>query len=144
MRLALSWLLAALLLPLAAWAADPAPVPTPRPIYFAPGAGRGTVGGHVTRGQPNLYSLIAVAGQTMTVTMTAPDDNAIFQIFEPGTTIGRNADGTLDFKGKALHAIGSGEDPTRWRGRLTDRGTYLIVVDSTRGQARYSIDIRID
>jgi len=144
MRLSLSWLLVALLLPLAASAADPTPIPTPRPIYFASGAGRGTVGGNVMRGQPNLYSFIAAAGQVMTVTMTAPDDNAIFQIFEPGTTISRNADGTLEFKGKALHAAGSGEDPTRWRGRLPDRGTYLIVVESTRGQARYSIDIRID
>jgi hypothetical protein len=136
-------LILALLLPLGtAMAAEP--VPTPKKIFFATGSTRGTAGGHVVRGTPDLYSLTVSTGQSMTVTLTMPDDNAIFQIYEPGTTLGRDADGVLEFHGTSLHAAGDGNDATRWSGRLQRTGTYLIAVSSTRGNARYSMDIRIE
>ena len=136
-------LILALLLPLgAAMAAEP--VPTPRKIFFATGSTRGTAGGHVLRGARDLYSLTATAGQYMTVTLTTPDDNAVFQIYEPGTTLGRDADGVLEFHGTTLHVAGDGNDATRWSGRLPRTGTYIIAVGSTRGNARYSMDIRIE
>jgi hypothetical protein len=140
-------------LPAAAQAADPTPpvaapamppVPKVRPIFFASGSSRGTIGGHVTRGKHDLYSLTATAGQIMSVTVTAPDDNATFQIYEPGTTVSRDAGGALEFKGQTLRAAGEGEITTRWSGRLPVPGTYLLEVGSTRGQARYSMDIRLD
>jgi len=139
----LALLLALLLLPLdLAGAAEP--VPTPKKIFFATGSTRGTAGGHVQRGARDLYSLNASAGQHMTVTLTTPDDNAVFQIYEPGTTLGRDADGVLEFHGTSLHVAGDGNDATRWSGRLPRTGTYLIAVGSTRGNARYSMDIRIE
>jgi hypothetical protein len=101
-------------------------------------------GGHVQRGRYNLHSLTANAGQHMTITLTIPDDNALFQIYEPGTTLGRGADGALQFHGKALHVPGDGNDTTRWSGRLPATGTYLIAIGSTRGNARYSMDVRIE
>ena len=127
----------ALLLGAAAAAAAGAaePVPTPKMIFFATGSTRGTAGGHVLRGSRNLYSVKAGAGQVMTVTITAPDDNAVFQIYEPGTPIGRDADGLLQFTGKALDHADDGDDATRWSGRLPRTGTYLIVIGSTRGDA---------
>jgi hypothetical protein len=136
--------LALLLLGLAAaaWAAEP--VPTPKNIFFATGSTRGTVGGHVLRDARQLYSFKASAGHVLTVTLTAPDDNAVFQIYEPGAEITRDADGLLQFSGPALHAAAEGDDTTRWSGRLPKSGTYLIVVGSTRGNARYSIDVRIE
>ena len=136
-------LILALLLPLgAAMAAEP--VPTPKKIFFATGSTRGMAGGHVQRGARDLYSLTASSGQHLTVTLTTPDDNAVFQIYQPGTTLGRDADGTLEFTGKALRAASDGDDTTRWSGRLPVTGTYLIAVGSTRGNARYSMDIRIE
>jgi hypothetical protein len=120
------------------------PVPSPKPIFFAQGASKGTVGGHVLRGERVLYSLKAAAGFTLTVTLTAPDDNAAFQIYEPDTAIARDADGTLEFTGKILHGAGDGQDATRWSGRLPRGGTYLLVVGSTRGNARYSMDVKIE
>jgi len=119
-------------------------VPTPKMIFFATGSTRGTAGGHVLRGARDLYSLKAIASQVLTVTITAPDDNAVFQIYEPGTQIGRDADGLLQFTGKALARADDGDDATRWSGRLPRTGTYLIVVGSTRGNARYSMDIKIE
>jgi len=133
----------ALLLPLQhGWAAEP--IPSPKAIFFATGSSSGTVGGRVLRGERNLYSLKATTGQTLTVTMTTPDDNAVFQIYEPGTTIGRDSDGLLEFHGKSLQGAGDGEDTTRWTGRLPRTGTYLIVVGGTRGNARYSMDVKIE
>jgi hypothetical protein len=124
------------------WAAEP--IPSPKPIFFATGSTSGTVGGRVVRGTPVLYSMKATAGQTLTVTITAPDDNAVFQLYEPGTTIGRDSDGLLEFHGTSLHGAAPGEDTTRWSGRLPKSGTYLIVVGGTRGNARYSMDVKIE
>ena len=134
--------LAPLLLLAAASAAEP--VPTPKPIFFATGSTSGTVGGGVIRGERVLYSLKAIAGQIMTVTITTPDGNAVFQIYEPNTKISRNDDGILEFKGTALHGAADGEDATRWRGALPISGIYVIAVGSTRGNARYSMDVKIE
>lgn len=125
-----------------AWAADP--VPAIKPFFFATGSTRGTVGGHVLRGTRDLYSLSAGKGQIMTVTVTAPDDNAAFQIYEPGAAVSRDADGAIEIKGKALPSADDGDDATRWSGRLPRAGSYLIAVGSTRGNARYSMDIKIE
>jgi len=139
----IAFLLALVLLPLdLAGAAEP--VPTPKKIFFATGSTRGTAAGHVLRGGRDLYSLNASTGQFMTITLTAPDDNAVFQIYEPGTTLGRDADDILEFHGTPLPGAGDGTDATRWTGRLPRTGTYLIAVGSTRGNARYSMDIRIE
>jgi hypothetical protein len=143
MRIGISFLAFLFALPLALAAAFASePIPVPKPIFFAKGSSSGTVGGHVLRGERDLYSLKAAAGQILTVTVTAPDDNAVFQIYEPGTTIGRDPDSILEFKGKALHA--AGDDTTRWHGPLPRNGTYIIAVGSTRGNARYSMDVKIE
>jgi hypothetical protein len=136
--------LVALLLGATAAAGAAEPVPTPKMIFFATGSTRGTAGGHVLRGARDLYSVKATAGQIMTVTITAPDDNAVFQIYEPGAQIGRDADGLLQFTGKALPSANDGDDATRWSDRLPRSGTYLIVIGSTRGNARYSMDVKIE
>jgi hypothetical protein len=120
------------------------PVPTPKTIFFPSGSTRGSTGGHVVRGARDLYSVKAIAGQVMTITITAPDDNAVFQIYEPNTQIGRDADDLLQFTGKALAHADDGDDATRWSGRLPRTGTYLIVIGSTRGNARYSMDVKIE
>ncbi|SKA39503.1 hypothetical protein SAMN02745126_06246 [Enhydrobacter aerosaccus] len=146
MKSAMAFCLALLSAVSIAYAADPGPQPVPKPraIFFATGSSKGTVGGHVARGERDLYSLGAKAGQIMTITITAPDDNAVFQIYEPGTKVERDADGTLDFKGKPLPGVGDGDDATRWSGRLPQTGLYLIVVGGTRGNARYSMDVKIE
>ena len=141
----MKWMWALLVLLSAVVAARAAePVPSPKPIFFATGSTSGTVGGRVVRGAPALYSVKATAGQTLTVTITAPDDNAVFQLYEPGTTIGRDSEGLLEFHGTSLHGAAAGEDTARWSGRLPTSGTYLIVVGGTRGNARYSMDVKVE
>jgi hypothetical protein len=121
------------------------PIPSPKPIYFATGSSSGTEGGHVLRGERALYSVkIPPGGAALTVTLTAPDYNAVFQLYEPGTTIGQDKDGLLEFHGKALHGAEAGEDATRWNGQLKRPGVYLIVIGSTRGNAKFSLDVKVE
>jgi hypothetical protein len=135
-------LLALLLGATVAGAAEP--VPTPKMIFFSTGSTRGTAGGHVLRGNRDLYSVKASSGQIMTVSITAPDDNTVFQIYVPGTEVSRDADGLLQFSGTGLVHTDDSDDATRWSGRLPRTGTYLIAVGSTRGNARYSMDVKIE
>ncbi len=142
MKVLLSVLSALALLPSFTSVSAAEPIPSPKPIYFATGSSSGTVGGHVLRGERALYSVkIPPGGATLTITLTAPDDNAVFQIYEPGTTIGQDKDGLLEFHGKALQ---EGADTTRWRGQLNRPGVYLIVIGSTRGNAKYSMDVKLE
>jgi hypothetical protein len=137
-----AWSLFLVLLLGASPARSAEPVPAPQPIFFAAGSSSGTVGGRVVRGKRDLYSVKAIARQILTVTITTPDGNAVFQIYEPGTTISRDADGLLEFKGKTLHDVGA--DAARWSGRLPLSGTYIISVGSTRGNASYSMDVKLE
>jgi hypothetical protein len=135
----------AFVLSIAAAASAAEPIPSPKPIFFATGSSSGTEGGHALRGERKLYSVkIPPGGATLTVTLTAPDNNAVFQIYEPGTTVGRDDDGLLEFHGKALHGAEEGEDATRWSGQLKRAGVYLIVVGATRGNAKFSMDVKIE
>ena len=137
MKSVLALVVLALVSPLAGATASAAePIPVPKPVFFAMGSTHGTVGGRVARGARDLYSLKAAQGQTLTVTITVPDDNATCEIYEPGTIIGRDSDQLLVFKGKALHAPREGEDTTRFHGRPPTTGTYIIAVGSTLGSAR--------
>ena len=120
------------------------PIPVPKPIFFPRGSTSGTAGGHVQRGDKMLYSLKATAGHTLTVNLTAPDDNVVFQVYAPDTAIGRDPDGVLQLKGKPLPGTDDHQDATRWQGPIPRTGTYLIVVGSTRGNARYSMDVKIE
>ena len=111
MRLILFFWLALLLPVSAAFAVDPAPQPVPkiRPIFFPRGSTGGTVGGHVLRGNRDLYSVTAARGQTLTVTITAPDGNAVFQIYEPDTKVQRDPEVT----GTALEMMRVQRSPIR-------------------------------
>ena len=141
-RVAASFLLCLLFLMSGASAADP--VPTPKPILFARGASQGTVEGNVLRGERDLYSITAGAGQAMTVTITAPEGNAAFQIYEPGSRIARDKDGILEVAGNALRGAGETDDANRWAGRLPRGGAYLVVIGSTRGNAGYTLLVKIE
>lgn len=139
MKTTLSALAVLLCLSTAAIAADPPFRPTP--IRFAAGASSGHVEGAVIRAERDVYSVGASAGQTMTVTISSLENNAVFQIYEPGTTVSRDTDRIVDVSGKAL--AGEDKDIMRWSGKLPRNGTYLIVVGGTRGNATYKMDVGI-
>lgn len=102
-----------------------------RPIRFAPGTSSGVVAGGVIRGERDIYTLKARAGQQMEVRITSVEDNAVFQIVQPGA--GQNA----------LPGAGDGEDAKTWKGRLPATGEYRIVVGGTRGNCSYKLTVTI-
>lgn len=138
-------LLAAALL--CALAPAPAPAlgqaePQVQPIRFARGSSGAEVSGTVVRGERALFSLEARAGQTLTARITAPEGNAVFQLWHPGA-VPRQQDGMAMVEGTALPGAGEGEDARSWSGRLPASGAYLIVVGGTRGNAQFRLSVAV-
>ncbi len=90
-----------------------------------------------------LFYVQGAAGQSMNVLAVSPDNNVIFQVWEPGTTARTGPDGNLILNGKAMHGAGPNDDPVAWIGALPTGGMYLVVVASRRGEASYSLNISL-
>ncbi len=93
-------------------------------IRFEAGATGATVSDGVVRGERAVYVLGAAAGQTMSVTITSVEDNAVFDLYPPS--------------GAALIAQTTAADLS-----LPADGDYQIVVGGTRGNATYDLDVTI-
>ena len=98
-------------------------------VRFAPGKDSAIVKGAVLRGERDRYIVGAKARQTMMVTITSLEDNAVFEIGKPD--------------GGELPGAAGGNDATKWRGVLPTSGDYVISVGGTRGNATYSLSIVI-
>lgn len=98
-------------------------------VVFPKGQTGTTLYGSVLRGDQDTYVLYAKAGQTMSVSVTAPENNAAFVIYQPNR--------------KTLSNAGEGDDATQWTGQLPAKGEYRIVVGGTRGNAEYSLTVEI-
>jgi hypothetical protein len=94
----------------------------PTRVNFSPGSTSASLEGSVIRGERDEYLLGAQAGQQMTVRISSLEDNAVFQIFEPGGN-------------RPLAGAGEGDDARGWSGELPTSGDYRIVVGATRGNA---------
>lgn len=111
-------------------------------IRFATGADSATISNSVVRGDRDMYSITAKAGQTMTVAISAEEDNAVFQIYQPGAKFVKD-DGVMELKGEFLPQAGDEDDARSWRGKLPKSGKYWIVVGGTRGNASYRLKVAV-
>ncbi|MEM5787424.1 MAG: hypothetical protein AAGU11_08905 [Syntrophobacteraceae bacterium] len=109
-------------------------------IRFPRGSNGTTISGSVIRGEADLYYLTAKAGQKMKITISSVEKNAVFQLYEPGNSVGKDEDGIMEVNGKTLPGA---EEAMRWEGALPATGKYLILVGGTRGNATYKIKIDI-
>lgn len=98
-------------------------------VRFPRGASGVTLQGAVARGETNDYPLGARAGQFMTVNISSPENNAVFQIWAPSD--------------EAMDGASEGDDATVWSGELPLNGTYTITVGTTRGGGEYSLSLEI-
>jgi hypothetical protein len=112
-------------------------------IRFERGASGKDLSGAVIRGERSLYSLDARSGQRLSVSISAAEDNAVFQIYGPGARAERRDYGVEILGGKTLPGAGEGDDVKKWSGILPDTGTYLVVVGPTRGNATYTLTVLI-
>lgn len=97
-------------------------------LKFAAGATSATVDGAVVRGDSDVWSFAASAGQHAEITVTSLEDNAAFAVFvAPATT---NSDPTA-------------ADVKSWRGTLPAAGTTYVQVSGDRGNATYKLTVSI-
>lgn len=107
-------------------------------------SGGATVAGNLADTKARgLFYVQGAAGQSMNVLAVSSDNNVVFQVWEPGTTVRTGPDGDLVMSGKAMHGAGPNDDPVAWIGGLSTGGMYLIVVASRRGEASYSLNISL-
>lgn len=96
-------------------------------IEFERGSTTTEVDDAVVRGTRNRYLLRANAGQTMTLNITSTEDNAVFDVYPPGSS----------------RTLGGGREATDWSGELPRSGDYVIVVSSTRGNAEFKLKVEV-
>ena len=93
------------------------------PVQFTKGAQSATVKGTFKGYDSINYTLVAKAGQTMTVSISG-SSNANFNIFAPGAVPGQ------------AEALGTGNVDEIWQGTLPASGKYTIQVYQMRASAR--------
>lgn len=125
----------------AAALADAAPGGTPRELRFAKGQSSVTVQGAVVRGERVYWRFGAKQGQQATLTVSAREGNAALQLWAPGAVLPAAAGD--DVQGEPLPGAGPTDDATQWTGPLPASGRYLVVVGPTRGNARYTLTLKI-
>lgn len=92
------------------------------PVQFAKGTHSTQLKGSFTGYDTIHYTLMAKAGQTMTVKIGG--SNANFNVFAPGAQPGQ------------AEAIGRNDGDGQWQGALPASGKYLIQVYQMRASAR--------
>ncbi len=95
-----------------------------RRLSFAPGASTAVVEDAVVRGDRDEYLLGAAAGQTMTLSISALEQNAVFGVAAP--------DGSVLLTEETFAEL-----------ELPQAGDYSIVVGGTRGNASYGLEVEI-
>jgi len=85
-----------------------------------------TVSSSVIRGERARHLVKAKAGQTLEVSVTSDENNAVFQIYSPGEK-------------ETLPGAGEMDDATKWSGKVPSDGEYVISVGPTRGNATYKL-----
>jgi hypothetical protein len=112
-------------------ATPPPPTPTVEPaptrIRFEPGATSATVAGHIRQNGIDRYVLRALAGQTMEVRITSPDNDVLLDIW--------GADGTV----LKRHPVGE----AYWAGPLPATQDYFIGAVSVGGETDYLLTVTI-
>ena len=111
-------------------------------IRFAAGASATELRGSVVRGERDVYRLTAIKDQKLVVRVTSVENNAVFQIYNPGAQFATH-DSAVQITGQTLPDAGEGDDAMRWSGRLPESGAYLFVVGPTRGNANYKLTVSI-
>ena len=98
--------------------------PAPIRVKFAPGTSSTVLDNSVVRGSRDIYLLGAKGGQTMNLSITSLEDNAVFDLVAP--------DGKTIIQEKTNESI-----------VLPETGDYQVIVGGTRGNATYQLQVEI-
>jgi len=89
-----------------------------------------------------VYFLTANAKQTLEIKISSVEDNAVFEVYTPGSTVAEK-DGLTEVNGETLPGAGDTEEIRSWKGVLPVSGKYVIVVGGTRGNATYKLHVAV-
>jgi len=95
-----------------------------RRLSFAPGLSSGLVEDSVVRAHRDEYLVEAAAGQIMTLSISALEQNAVFGVVAPDGSVLLNEETFIELE-------------------LPQPGDYSIVVGGTRGNASYELEVEI-
>jgi hypothetical protein len=104
-------------------------------VLFAKGQNSTLIKQSVIRGESDQYFLIGKAGQKMEVSITALEQNAVFQIYQPGYKAGKDQDGILEIKGATLKGAGEVETDLICRDKA---GKPVEVSEASTIQEKFS------
>lgn len=93
-----------------------------RLIALLPGQPEAVVEGAVLRGERALFTVVARAGQRLSVVLDAAEDNAVLRVHPPGRPPGH-----------------PGVARRIWTGTVAASGPWLIEVGPLRGNATYRL-----
>ncbi|NDJ18696.1 hypothetical protein [Myxacorys almedinensis] len=96
-------------------------------ITFAPGSTSASVEGSLPRRAIDRYTFIASTGQNGTISIESPDQTVLLTLIDP--------------QGSPIQRYQSGS--SSWSGKLSDSGTYIIDVVSTKEASTYTLNISI-
>ncbi len=109
-------------------------------IKFKTGESSATLDNGLARGEIHEYLLKAAAGQTMHVSITSVENNAVFALYQR-LAKGKRLALTNDDESEVVEATGwSGELPGKGKGAQT----FVIEVGAIRGGADYVLVVGID
>ncbi len=116
-------------------------------IQLKPGKTTVKAKGHLVRGDADIWSISAKAGQSGDIRVTSAEDNVSFRIYQPPAALKHGASG-LEVEGAQLPGVipvqgldaGAGR---HWTGVLPAAGRYYVVVGSDRGNAAYALTVTV-
>lgn len=109
----------------------------PAQIAVTPGATESTAETDTPAATLDCYQVAAQAGQQLAVSLAGPKSDAVFAVYAPGWAASCNPEDDCDIAGDQLTA-----DETRsWSGTVPVTGTYLIVIDNSRSDADYRLNV---
>lgn len=103
-----------------------------RDLVIDAGAGASVVSDGIPRGGRDAYRVSARVGEILTVSVSAPGDNAAFEIRIGGA------------KGRALPGATEGQDTRFWSDLVPQAGDYLIIVGPRFGGTDYTLTVSLD
>jgi hypothetical protein len=109
----------------------------PAMISAAPGTSESTVDNDSPSSTIDCYQFIANAGQQVSVDVVGVKGDAVFAIFAPGWRATCDALDDCDVTGEQL----SEDQATSWSDKVETTGAYLIVVDNSRSDLEYRLNV---
>jgi hypothetical protein len=109
----------------------------PASIDVAAGAAESTVAADTPTTTLDCYQLTARAGEQLSITLGGAKNDAVFTLLAPGWRAHCDAVDDCDIDGEAL----SEDEAKSWADTLPTSGAYLIVIDNSRSDSDYRLNV---